>query len=188
MNVTDEDERELTEWMRGAQDGDRDAYDKLLRKAALIVRSAVRRKRRFLQAADVEDIVQDTLLSLHSVRASYDPKRPFMPWLMAIAGNRMADAARRHLRKANIEANAADFTETFSAAEMKDLERGIEIEKLTHAVTALPPVQRAAFEMLKLRGLTLREASQASGLSIVALKVAVHRAMHALRRTLQEKS
>lgn len=38
--------------------------------------------------------------------------------------------------------------------------------------------------MLKLRGLSLKEAAAASGTSIGALKVATHRAINALRKTL----
>jgi hypothetical protein len=41
--------------------------------------------RPFLRIEDIEDIVQNILLSVHGVRATYDPQRPIMPWLLAIA-------------------------------------------------------------------------------------------------------
>jgi len=49
----------------------------------------------------------------------------------------------------------------------------------------LPPGQRQAVELLKLRELSLKEASALTGLSIGALKLATHRAMVSLRRTLR---
>jgi RNA polymerase sigma factor (sigma-70 family) len=189
MIFSERREQELAAWMRAAQDGDRVAYDRLLKILAAGLRPIVRHKRPFLQGADVEDIVQDILLSLHSVRSSYDPARPFMPWLMAIVRNRMADAARRYARRVENEVDTGEFPETFSQVETKDMHGDlIDEEAAAHAIDALPAGQRQAIEMLKIRGLSLREASVASGLSIAALKVAVHRAVHALRKTLREKS
>lgn len=182
-------ENELAAWMRAAQDGNHAAYDRLLKRLAMGLRPIIRHKRPFLQPADVEDIVQDILLSLHAVRSSYDPDRPFMPWLMAIVRNRMADAARRYARRADNEVDGGEFPETFSPVETKDLQGDlIDEEAVALAIDALPAGQKKAIEMLKVRGLSLREASTASGLSIAALKVAVHRAVHSLRKTIREKS
>ncbi len=97
MNTSIDDERVLEQLMRAAQDGDTAAYERLLKSLIGLLRRTVRQRRPFLQPADIEDIVQDILLSLHAVRSTYDPGRPFMPWLMAIARNRMADAARRYV-------------------------------------------------------------------------------------------
>ena len=52
---------------------------------------------------------------------------------------------------------------------------------LREALVALAPGQREAVVLLKLQGLSLEEASAASGKSVVALKVAMHRALNALR-------
>src|SRR5690349_4288206 len=84
--------------MRQAQDGDAGAYVDLLRELTPRIRRIVVSQRGFAGAADVEDLVQDVLLSLHSVRATYDPSRPFMPWLLAIVRRRLADGARRYAR------------------------------------------------------------------------------------------
>jgi RNA polymerase sigma-70 factor (ECF subfamily) len=75
----------------------------------------VRRRFAFLHPSDVEDLVQDILLSLHAARCTYDPARPFLPWLMAVARNRMADGARRHARRAANELACARLPETFAA-------------------------------------------------------------------------
>ena len=81
--------------MQAAQGGDTQAYVLLLKEITPRLRQIVRGQRRFLKSEDIEDIVQDVLLSLHAVRATYNPQRPFMPWLIAITRNRLADAARQ---------------------------------------------------------------------------------------------
>ncbi|MBI4473468.1 MAG: hypothetical protein HY646_12430 [Acidobacteria bacterium] len=88
-------EQKLSSLMQAAQAGDADAYVQLLEETTLLLRRIIRRRRPFLAIEDVDDLVQDILLSVHSVRATYDPARPFMPWLLAITRNRLADAARR---------------------------------------------------------------------------------------------
>ena len=139
-----------------------------------------------MSEADVEDVVQDVLLSLHTVRATYNPARPFLPWLAAIARYRLADAGRRHFRQAAREVTVDDLDVTFPTAtantEMESLGDG---EALAQAIQALPPGQRQAVELLKLRELSLKEASARTGLSVGALKVATHRAMASLRRALR---
>ena len=57
-------------------------------------------------------------------------------------------------------------------------------EALKQAIERLPPGQRSAIEMLKLREMSLKEAATTSGMSIGALKIATHRAMTALRKML----
>ena len=88
------DDQALTTLMQAAQVGDAQAYVQLLKEITPRLRQIVRRQRCFVSTEDIEDLVQDILLSLHAVRASYDPQRPFMPWLMAITRNRLVDGAR----------------------------------------------------------------------------------------------
>jgi len=117
MVADDDIDRQCAALMRSAQDGDRAAYAGLLRDIVPLLRGAVRRRRRSLQPQDVEDLVQDILLSLHAVRATYDPERPFLPWLMAIARNRIADGARRYTRQTANEVAVEHLPETFSEDE-----------------------------------------------------------------------
>src|SRR5262245_30767860 len=107
--------------MRSAQADDRAAYAQLLHEVVPLLRRAVHRHRHFLKPEDVDDLVQDVLLSLHQVRGTYDPGRPFLPWLMAIARNRIADGARRHFSRASHEVMMERLPETFSADDPKGL-------------------------------------------------------------------
>src|SRR5262249_51098428 len=173
--------------MRAAQLGDGRAYAQLLEELVPRLRSIVGARRRFLEAADVEDLVQDVLLSLHAVRATYDPRRPFMPWLLAIVRHRLADSARHYARHEAHEVRVGELPVTFSDGEANmEAELYRDPQELRRAIQGLPPGQRNAIEMLKLRQLSLKEAAVVSGMSVVALKVAVHRAMGNLRKALRK--
>lgn len=171
--------------MAQAQRGDRAAYASLLRAVTPIIRALARRQRDAV--GEVEDVVQDVLLHLHGIRHTYDPARPFKPWLVAIARRRIIDACRRQSRRAGREAPLPD-DETFPADATYYTyytgEAPLDGRALARTVASLPPRQRLAVELLKLRELTLKEAAATSGVSVAALKVAMHRALGALRRVL----
>lgn len=171
--------------MRAAQGGDDRAYAQLLTALVPRLRRLIRSRRPFLQGSDIEDLVQDVLLSLHAVRATYDPQRPFMPWIQAITHNRMADGARRYARRSAHEVQVEQLPVTFPDGGANDNLNGYgDPEALRQAIAGLPKGQRDAIEMLKLRELSLKETSARTGTSIGALKVSVHRGMAALRRSL----
>src|SRR5262245_37842267 len=102
--------------MRAAQHGDSDAYAQLMRELTERLRRIIRRHRGFNRQEDVEDLVQDVLLSVHAVRSTYDPERPFMPWLLAITRNRLVDSARRSASRRAFEVTVEDLAVTFSDA------------------------------------------------------------------------
>jgi len=180
---TPDDER-FGQLMRAAQQGDAGAYARLLTELTPRIRRTIGHRRAGRTAADVEDLVQDVLLSVHVARASYDPARPFVPWLLAIVRNRLADGARRYARRSAHEVQVEDLDVTFAGSQTK-FETGLgDGRDLRRAMATLSAGQRDAVELVKLRGLSLKEASAATGMSVGALKVATHRAIAALRRKL----
>jgi DNA-directed RNA polymerase specialized sigma24 family protein len=87
-----------------------------------------------------------------------------LPWLAAIARNRMADGARRYARRTANELTSDRLPETSAADDTNTLvERYGDAEALTRAMAKLPPGQRQAIELIKLRELSLKEASAVSG-------------------------
>jgi RNA polymerase sigma-70 factor (ECF subfamily) len=107
---------------------------------------------------------------------------------MAIARNRLADAARRYGRLSANEVSVAEYPETFSEEPTNRIDGAYgDTKALKEAINHLPPGQRRAVEMLKLREMSLKEASAASGMGVAALKVAVHRGMKALRKALNNE-
>jgi len=185
MSDTDLLDGQLQLLMRAAQAGDGHAYRAMLTAVTPRIRRIVRARRAFLGKEDVEDLVQDVLLSVHAVLATYDPSRPFMPWLLAIVRNRIADAARRYVRQQAHEVGVADPRVTFEDLPANTHDEGPgDLEALAQAIRDLPAGQRRAIELLKLEEMSLKEASAATGTSVSALKVATHRAMMSLRRML----
>jgi len=179
--------KELAALMRAAQSGDAAAYARLVRKIMPLLQRVLWARLRFLQAADRDDLTQEVLLSLHRAMATYDPRREFVPWLMAIARNKMADRARRVARRAANEIpveNLSDIRADEPAAPYPD---GYgDPEALKQAIGRLSARQRTAIELVKIRELTSKEAARVLGTSPVALRVSVHRAISALRDSLAE--
>jgi RNA polymerase sigma-70 factor (ECF subfamily) len=175
-----EQDRQWRQDMAAAQAGDQAAYARLLADILPVVRRIV--AKRWRGQEDAEDVVQDALLSLHAVRHTYDPARPFLPWLTAIVEHRAADQLRRRYRRSGREEEFDLAAETFSAVETNT--DSLDAEPLRRAVANLPPGQRQAVELVKLKEMSLAEASARTGMSTGALKVAVHRAIKALKEKL----
>ena len=183
MSNESESDGEWRRLMSAAQAGDRAAYERLLRDILPFIRAIVARQHRTQDR--VEDAVQDVLLTLHRVRHTYDPARPFTHWLATLARRRSIDLLRRKSRLAALETADQTAYETFAdPGANSEQERRDWSGTLSGALAALPERQRQAVELTKLRELSLAEASAASGMSIGALKTNVHRAIKAMRRRL----
>ena len=161
-----------------AQEGDRVAYHRLLQEITPYLRSLAARHRAL--SGESEDAVQDILLTLHTVRHTYDPSRPFRPWLLAIAKRRIVDRMRRRGTMAAFETALGPEHETIAATGPNLYALLSGSRGLRNAIDRLPSGQRQAV-LLKLRGLSLKEAAVESGMSVAALKVASHRGLKALR-------
>lgn len=169
-----------SEMMAAAQNGDRAVYERLLREIVPFVRAIVARQHR--TADRIDDVVQDVLLTIHRVRHTYDPTRPFEHWLATIAKRRSIDALRRRLRTQANETADDNAYETFAdPAANRTTEVRDAADQLGGALAGLTDRQREALDLVKLREMSLAEASRASGQSVAALKVNVHRAIKALR-------
>ena len=169
--------------MGRAQEGDGAAYKQLLEDVTPYLRALA--ARRVPAQSDVEDVVQDILLTVHSIRATYDPALPFGPWLKAIAMRRIIDRLRYQYRRNAREREIFD-DEDFSAEENANV-HSMDHEGLRDAVRHLSPSERQAIHMLKLDEMSLKEASANSGMSVAALKVATHRGMARLRMILTKR-
>ena len=176
-------ELDWTILMARAQDGDGDAYLRLLQEITPYLRSRTARYHR--DPRDIEDTVQDILLTVHSVRHTYDPTLPFGPWLVGIANRRAFDRLRRQRRR---RAHELPLTSDHEAVAGTDnIESGPDRHRLESAIDDLPPVQQQAIRMLKLKEMSLKQAATESGMSIASLKVATHRALKSLRKMLMDR-
>jgi RNA polymerase sigma-70 factor, ECF subfamily len=178
--------RDWSGLMARTQDGDRHAYRALLEDMVPYLRALA--ARRFREPNDIDDAVQDVLLTVHAVRHTYDPRRPFGPWLVTIANRRIIDRLRQRMRTWAREAEFTAEHETFSADPTNFEETTADPVALHAAIEQLPVDQREAIRLLKLKEMSLKEAALATGRSVSALKAATHRAIKSLRRILKEPS
>jgi RNA polymerase sigma-70 factor (ECF subfamily) len=170
------------ELMALAQSGDAAAYRRFLSECLPFLRIVVGRTG--IPYDQIEDVVQETLISVHAIRHTYDPSRPVKPWLVAVARRRAIDW-RRKRNSANRHETPLDDAahETFAdPSANRDKEKSEAAASVRRWLADLPPGQRQAVELLKLREMSLNEAAAASGQSVGALKVATHRAMASLRK------
>lgn len=180
------DDLEWSILMARAQSGDGEAYRRLLEAVTPYLRSLAARRHR--DPSDAEDAVQDILLTMHAIRQTYDPTRPFGPWLVTIAKRRLVDRLRHQGRLRSRETALTAEHETFPAAQANIDTEISDRRELETALEGLPAGQRQAIRLLKLEELSLKEAAAASGMSIAALKVATHRAVRNLRKILSHRS
>lgn len=163
--------------MRQAQAGNGEAYRLLLEDVCPDLRAFLRR--RLSPGSDVDDLLQEVLLTLHRARHSYDPARPFEPWLFAIAANAAADAFRHVRTRLRWERLADDDAELEIAVANPGPPRSV-----GRLLAQLPESQRRAVEMVKLQGMTVEEAARVAGVSPGAPRVRIHRGYRALRAIL----
>jgi RNA polymerase sigma-70 factor, ECF subfamily len=180
--VTPDEERQAADLMRQAQAGVTEAYVELL----IILTAVARRYARGRVGAVpwVDDIVQETLLTVHLARHSYDSARPFAPWFYAIVKSRLIDGLRRERRIASRETQDPAAAERSSG----DPDRGgLDADAVRRALQALPPRQRDIIESMKYRDQSVREIAHRLGLSESAVKVTAHRGYRVLRKLLGGK-
>ena len=168
--------------MVNAQAGNESDYRQLLEELSRVIHKFL--LNRFGNHHVIEDCVQDALIAVHQARHTYDPKRPFRPWLFAIVRNRAIDTLRRQ------------------RAQDKAIEQfGREQEVLSQPSAQSPSVSeiseggflgllsaqhREVLVLTKFTGFSVAETAGRLGISESAVKVRVHRAIRKLRRLLQE--
>ena len=171
--MTDQDAEFKGLMLRGL-DGDAVAWRLLLSRLATHLRAFFAR-RLFDGGADVEDLVQETLIAIHGKRATWDPTQSFSGWAYAIARHKLIDHLRRRGRRPTHPLEEADtlFAE-------HTIEDGATRADLSRCLSVLPSRQRRLVEDVRLGGLTVAEAAERHGYSLTAAKVSLHRSLKTL--------
>jgi RNA polymerase sigma factor (sigma-70 family) len=180
-------DRQRAAWMVAAQAGDRAAYEALLRDCVSFIQAVARRQG--VPPDLVDDVVQDTLLTVHGARHTYDPRRSFSGWLGVIAQRRAIDVLRSVGRRGRREVHAPPEYENHpdgSTDPERDLELADRVDSLKPAIAALPQKQREAVRRLLVEDRSLTEAAALTGDTKGALKVNLHRALRKLRTLLNQ--
>jgi RNA polymerase sigma factor (sigma-70 family) len=172
-------EADLRSLMHASLGGDAVAHRRLLSALVPVLHGYF--ARRTSNGPEVEDLVQDTLIAVHTRRASYDPARPFGPWLFAVARYKLIDNFRRRRATVPIEGledllGDGGFEDEVSAR--------MDIDGL---LVQLPPKQAAAIRATRIEGLSIADVAARHAMSESDVKVSVHRGLKTLARILERR-
>jgi RNA polymerase sigma-70 factor (ECF subfamily) len=175
------DEARLKELLLKGLAGDEAAHRAFLSEAAALLRAYFRNRLRG-RPEDAEDLVQETLVALHTRRDTYDPSYPLLAWLYAIARYRLIDHLRRAKHRTYAPLDDIEVGEADPEYEASDARRdvGALLEKL-------PEKQRRAIQLVKLDEKSVREAAAETGLTESDIKISVHRGLKTLMRLMGQE-
>jgi len=180
------DEPELRTLMLAGLEGDEASHKALLMKLSAYLRAYFKGQlmRTGRGPADAEDLVQETLIALHTRRHTYDRSQLLTPWVYAIARYRLVDYLRR--TKASImDVLVEEANEVLAADDPMAVESTLDLEEL---MAQISPKVSQAIRYVKLEGLSVSETAARTGMSPSAVKVSVHRGLKALSRLIKQRS
>ena len=144
---------------------------------------------------DAQDILQDVFWQLIEAYRGLETIERVTSWLFQVARNKIVDRYRRNKREAshrpamarddgmsiNLEDLLPDFSESLEELHIRDaIWQEIEL-----ALEELPPMQREAFVLHELEGLSFREISELTGETENALRLRKRYAKRSLRTRLE---
>jgi RNA polymerase sigma-70 factor (ECF subfamily) len=129
---------------------------------------------------DADDLLQEVWLRIHRVRHTYQPGKPLLPWVYAIARRVRIDHYRRTFRTSVREQRWEDLRES---ADCFDAESA-QATQLQELLAPLSQSEREVLQMMKISGMSLEEVARATACSVGSVKQKVHRAYGKLRRTM----
>jgi RNA polymerase sigma-70 factor (ECF subfamily) len=139
------------------------------------LRRAVRRWCR--EAADAEDLVQDTLMRALASAHQWDPGSNLRAWLTTIMRNQFLTTAVRSQR----DKIAGEMLPATEAATYADPELRLTLRDVERAFKRLPASQKSAVLLAGIEGKSYSEAARLMGLSVDAVRCHLARGRDRLR-------
>jgi RNA polymerase sigma-70 factor, ECF subfamily len=153
--------------------GDSASYGEFLRLISIRVRHLVIKK---IPMKDVEDVVQEVLISIHKASHTYNGERPIIPWVFAITQFRIND----HLRKIYARSKKEVVVENYDKIEtIQDVTIDTSSSELSvdEVLSDVPEKQRKILTMLYMDGYTAKETGNILNMKETTVKVVAHRAI-----------
>lgn len=155
--------------------GDQAAYGKFFNTITPMLRRIVGSK---IVQSDVEDVMQEILISIHKARHTYDGERPIMPWLASIASFRVTDHLRKHYSQMRHQSvDIADYENILSDV----TEEASGNESVNELLQDVPEKYKRILTLMHVEGYTAKEVGKQMGMNESAVKVAAHRAIKKIR-------
>lgn len=163
--------------MARAHRGDAGCYEQLLTEIGAVIDAYIRV--RFGPIDGIEDCVQECLLTVHKARHTYDPSRPFRPWMFTLVRHRTIDVLRRGRKERAVSIDGHDAEQFIDP---NDLHRRLDGVKV---LENLAPDYREAVALTQYAGCTAAEAATWLGISESALKARLRRGLNAIHKSLE---
>lgn len=177
MVTQGEKNQHLSALMQAGQQGNSASYRQFLDEISHDIRRFLSGR---LAAEEVDDVVQETLVSLHKARHTYDGKRAVVPWVFAIARFRLTDHLRKHYaQRQHKQVDVDDVPEKLLSHVTEGAPRN---EYLDKAIETLPERQQKILYLMHTEGYTAKEVGGQLGMNESAVKVAAHRAYKVIRK------
>ena len=133
---------------------------------------------------DVQDLIQDVLLSTFQQFENIQKKDELLHYLIRAARNRAVSVWRRDRRQERIrEQQASRLIDRGASAEML-----VDVDILYGALDKLPSAQREALVLFEVSGLSMAEIAEIQGSNENAVKTRVSRARTTLRTSLDGRA
>lgn len=175
-------ESELKHLFLQSLQGDAPSYEEVLRRISVLLRGYLMKTMnpRLRTQEQVEDLVQDVLISIHNKRDLYDVRQPLLPWVYAIARYRLIDSLRAEKRRPE----CVEWVEAFDVfASVENPPLALEEEQAGDAlVEGLSSRQKEILRLAKVEGVSLSEIALKMDMSLSAVKVSVHRSLKLVRK------
>jgi RNA polymerase sigma-70 factor (ECF subfamily) len=178
----DADERRAElDLARRARRGDAAAFDELVRR---FHRPVLRFCWRLARSADAEDLAQDTFVRAFVHFERFDPERPVLPWLIAIARRLCLDLLRR--RKVTVGLEAIPVSDQSAPSPEREASAREQLSRLDRALDELGEGAREAIILFHVEEMSYRDIAAALEVPMGTVMTWLHRGRAQLKRELDE--
>jgi len=160
--------------------GDDAAYATLMARLSILLKRFIHiyANRFQISDADRDDIVQETLITIHRRRTLWNPDLPLLPWARVILRNKVIDHVRRRARRRE---TSIDLTSTNLALVAPEKFDGIgDRYDIERALLHLSKRSRQVVALIALDGYSPRELAARFGVTENAVRIALHRGLKSI--------
>jgi RNA polymerase sigma-70 factor, ECF subfamily len=177
--TVEEREQYWAEAMRAERRGEAAVYERMLKELASALRRSLapRLVRVGFGAHETEDLVQEILIGLHNKRHTWDPARPFLPWLHTVSRYKLIDFMRHRRRdtRRRVDLPLDDWLEMVDPQEANR-----STWEVDRHLAVLPVGQRKVVRAIAVEGASVRSIAQELATSEGVVRMTLHRAISRL--------
>jgi RNA polymerase sigma-70 factor (ECF subfamily) len=164
--------------------GDIEAYGAVVRRYQTSVFNVCYRM--FGERREAEDLTQETFVRAYQRLNTYDPARPFGPWIRRIAANMCLNHLKRNRRIWLPLDDEHDLPDAGPGVDLATaVEEKVDRSRIRDAIQALPPHYRAVIELRHFQGLSYEETARALSLPLSDVRSHLYRARQLLAERLR---